>query len=89
MLSAASTSRARLRNQDARDFSGGMGRGSRATPFHTFETRSTSAAVELARAPDHGSPKATMTLGPFYRTELFVGWGMGMHSNDASRWRRG
>jgi outer membrane receptor protein involved in Fe transport len=30
-----------------------------------------------------GSPKATMTLGPFYKTELFVGWGMGMHSNDA------
>jgi outer membrane receptor protein involved in Fe transport len=30
-----------------------------------------------------GSPKATMVLGPFYRTELFVGWGMGMHSNDA------
>ena len=30
-----------------------------------------------------GSPKATMVLGPFYKTELFVGWGMGMHSNDA------
>jgi hypothetical protein len=30
-----------------------------------------------------GSPKATMVLGPFYTTELFVGWGMGMHSNDA------
>jgi outer membrane receptor protein involved in Fe transport len=30
-----------------------------------------------------GSPKATMTLGPFHKTELFAGWGMGMHSNDA------
>ena len=30
-----------------------------------------------------GSPKATVALGPFYKTELFVGWGMGMHSNDA------
>jgi outer membrane receptor protein involved in Fe transport len=30
-----------------------------------------------------GSPKATLVLGPFYKTELFVGWGMGMHSNDA------
>jgi outer membrane receptor protein involved in Fe transport len=24
-----------------------------------------------------------MVLGPFYKTELFAGWGMGMHSNDA------
>ncbi|MBN9604006.1 MAG: TonB-dependent receptor [Afipia felis] len=30
-----------------------------------------------------GSPKFSMTFGPFYRTELFVGAGMGMHSNDA------
>jgi len=30
-----------------------------------------------------GSPKLTMAAGPFYRTELFAGWGMGMHSNDA------
>jgi TonB dependent receptor/TonB-dependent Receptor Plug Domain len=30
-----------------------------------------------------GSPKLTMVAGPFYRTELFFGWGMGMHSNDA------
>jgi len=30
-----------------------------------------------------GSPKFSMAFGPFYRTELFVGAGMGMHSNDA------
>ena len=30
-----------------------------------------------------GSPKFTMTLGPFYETELFLGAGMGYHSNDA------
>jgi hypothetical protein len=30
-----------------------------------------------------GSPKFTTTFGPFYRTELFVGVGMGYHSNDA------
>ena len=30
-----------------------------------------------------GSPKFTMTFGPFYKTELFVGAGMGYHSNDA------
>jgi opacity protein-like surface antigen len=30
-----------------------------------------------------GSPKFTAALGPFYKTELFVGAGMGYHSNDA------
>ena len=30
-----------------------------------------------------GSPKFTMTFGPFAKTELFVGAGMGYHSNDA------
>ncbi len=30
-----------------------------------------------------GSPKLTMTLGPFAKTELFAGAGMGYHSNDA------
>jgi outer membrane receptor protein involved in Fe transport len=30
-----------------------------------------------------GSPKLTIVLGPFYQTELFLGLGMGMHSNDA------
>ena len=30
-----------------------------------------------------GSPKFRMVLGPFYQTELFLGLGMGMHSNDA------
>lgn len=30
-----------------------------------------------------GSPKFRMTIGPFYQTELFVGAGMGMRSNDA------
>jgi outer membrane receptor protein involved in Fe transport len=30
-----------------------------------------------------GSPKITMTLGPFNKTVLFVGAGYGMHSNDA------
>jgi outer membrane receptor protein involved in Fe transport len=30
-----------------------------------------------------GSPKFTMVLGPFDKTELFVGAGFGMHSNDA------
>jgi outer membrane receptor protein involved in Fe transport len=29
------------------------------------------------------SPKFTMTLGPFNKTEFFVGAGYGMHSNDA------
>jgi hypothetical protein len=30
-----------------------------------------------------GSPKFRMVIGPFYKTELFVGAGMGYHSNDA------
>ncbi len=30
-----------------------------------------------------GSPKFTMVLGPFNKTEFFVGAGTGMHSNDA------
>jgi hypothetical protein len=30
-----------------------------------------------------GSPKFTMVVGPFNRTEFFVGAGLGMHSNDA------
>ena len=30
-----------------------------------------------------GSPKFTMVLGPFNKTEFFVGAGAGMHSNDA------
>jgi outer membrane receptor protein involved in Fe transport len=30
-----------------------------------------------------GSPKFRMALGPFRKTELFLGLGMGMHSNDA------
>jgi outer membrane receptor protein involved in Fe transport len=30
-----------------------------------------------------GSPKFTVVLGPFNKTELFVGAGYGMHSNDA------
>lgn len=30
-----------------------------------------------------GSPKFRMTLGPFNKTEFFVGAGEGMHSNDA------
>ena len=30
-----------------------------------------------------GSPKFTMALGPFNKTEFFVGAGTGMHSNDA------
>jgi outer membrane receptor protein involved in Fe transport len=30
-----------------------------------------------------GSPKFTMTVGPFNKTEFFIGAGMGMHSNDA------
>ena len=30
-----------------------------------------------------GSPKLTMAIGPFNKTEFFVGAGYGMHSNDA------
>lgn len=30
-----------------------------------------------------GSPKFTMVVGPFNKTELFLGAGLGMHSNDA------
>ncbi len=30
-----------------------------------------------------GSPKFSMVFGPFYKTELFIGMGGGMHSNDA------
>jgi outer membrane receptor protein involved in Fe transport len=30
-----------------------------------------------------GSPKFRMVIGPFYKTELFLGAGMGYHSNDA------
>ncbi len=30
-----------------------------------------------------GSPKFRMVVGPFYKTEFFIGAGMGYHSNDA------
>ncbi len=30
-----------------------------------------------------GGPKFRMVIGPFYKTELFIGAGMGYHSNDA------
>jgi hypothetical protein len=30
-----------------------------------------------------GSPKVSMVVGPFYKTELFLSAGMGYHSNDA------
>ena len=30
-----------------------------------------------------GSPKFRMVIGPFYNTELFIGAGIGYHSNDA------
>jgi outer membrane receptor protein involved in Fe transport len=43
--------------------------------FDANNSGSTQAAI--------GSPKFTMVLGPFNKTELFVGAGMGMHSNDA------
>jgi len=42
--------------------------------FDTANSGSTRAAI--------GSPKFRMVLGPFWRTELFLGLGMGMHSND-------
>src|SRR5260370_34642814 len=29
-----------------------------------------------------GSPKASMVIGPFNKTEFFLGAGMGLHSND-------
>jgi outer membrane receptor protein involved in Fe transport len=43
--------------------------------FDANNSGSTSAAI--------GSPKFTMTVGPFDKTELFLGAGTGMHSNDA------
>ena len=43
--------------------------------FDANNSGSTSAAI--------GSPKFTMVVGPFHKTELFFGAGMGMHSNDA------
>jgi outer membrane receptor protein involved in Fe transport len=43
--------------------------------FDANNSGSTQAAI--------GSPKFTMVLGPFNKTELFIGAGMGMHSNDA------
>lgn len=43
--------------------------------FDANNSGSSSAAI--------GSPKFTMVLGPFDKTELFFGAGTGMHSNDA------
>ncbi len=43
--------------------------------FDANNSGSTSAAI--------GSPKFTMVVGPFNKTELFFGAGTGMHSNDA------
>ena len=43
--------------------------------FDTNNSGSASAAI--------GSPKFTAVLGPFNKTELFLGAGTGMHSNDA------
>lgn len=43
--------------------------------FNANNSGHTSAAI--------ASPKFTMTVGPFNKTEFFVGAGYGMHSNDA------
>jgi TonB dependent receptor-like, beta-barrel/TonB-dependent Receptor Plug Domain len=47
-------------------------------------------AVDSSLAPNSGhiseqitSPKLTLILGPWHRTEYFVNWGQGFHSNDA------
>jgi outer membrane receptor protein involved in Fe transport len=43
--------------------------------FNSNNTGSANAAI--------GSPKLTMAIGPFNKTEFFLGAGYGMHSNDA------
>jgi outer membrane receptor protein involved in Fe transport len=43
--------------------------------FNAYNSGNASAAI--------GSPNFTMAVGPFNQTELFLGAGLGMHSNDA------
>jgi hypothetical protein len=42
--------------------------------YDSFNSGHTQAAI--------GSPKASMVVGPFNKTEFFLGAGMGLHSND-------
>jgi hypothetical protein len=50
-----------------------------ATPVDSTLQQTNSGKDEMAI----GSPKFRMVIGPFYNTELFLGAGMGYHSNDA------
>ena len=54
-----------------------------ATIIRRASTRSSMPTIPARSAPAIGSPKFTMVLGPFNKTEFFLGAGIGMHSNDA------
>ncbi|MES1195507.1 MAG: TonB-dependent receptor, partial [Steroidobacter sp.] len=53
--------------------------------FDQFQFRvNSSLAINSGNTSDHLlSPKFTMTLGPWSKTEFFIDWGEGFHSNDA------
>jgi outer membrane receptor protein involved in Fe transport len=50
--------------------------------FH-FDVSSSRPANSGVRSAGRASPKLTAVLGPVARTELFVNFGLGFHSNDA------
>ena len=50
---------------------------------HTFDVESSIAANGGERSASLGSPKLSLVLGPWAKTEAFVNAGYGFHSNDA------
>ncbi len=50
---------------------------------YRFDVSSDTAANSGIEAAGLASPKLSVVLGPWARTELFVNWGLGFHSNDA------
>jgi hypothetical protein len=48
-----------------------------------FHVESSLAANSGERSASLGSPKLSLVLGPWARSEAFVNWGSGFHSNDA------
>jgi outer membrane receptor protein involved in Fe transport len=49
---------------------------------YRFEVRAQDAANSGTRTAARVSPKLSLVLGPWKRTELYANWGRGFHSND-------
>jgi outer membrane receptor for Fe3+-dicitrate len=48
-----------------------------------FDVKSSIAGNSGQRSASIVSPKLSVVLGPWHKTETFVNWGLGFHSNDA------